>query len=77
MNDNYTNLFEYFQKMSSEYKQTTSEQFLEIDLTNKNPDLQSFPHPFRSGHYGDGIEPKTLIELRMIKLSGTIRNKPK
>jgi hypothetical protein len=63
--------------MSSENKQTTSEQILEIDLTNENLDLQSFPHPFYKGHYGVGIEPKTLIELRMMKLSGTIRNKPK
>lgn len=50
------------------------ENFL-IDLKNTNEDLEPFPHPFRSGHYGDGREPKSLIELRMMELSGIIRNK--
>jgi len=66
--------------MSSLTKQTTSEQIeniFEIDLSNQNLDLASFPHPFRSGHYGVGREPKSLIELQMMKLSGIIRNKSK
>ncbi|CAF3644890.1 unnamed protein product [Rotaria sp. Silwood1] len=50
---------------------------LAIDLTNKNKDLKLFPHPFYEGHYGVGCQPKTLIELNMIRLSGIIRSKPK
>ncbi|CAF1164628.1 unnamed protein product [Rotaria sordida] len=67
-------------KMSSQKKQTTSEQneeMLAIDLSNQNTDLTSFPHPFRSGSYGEGSQPKSLIELRMVELSGIIRNKLK
>ncbi len=67
-----------FQKMSSPLKQTTadpSEDILSIDLNNQNNDLKSFPHPFLRGHYGHGCEPKSKIELRMMELSGIIRNK--
>jgi hypothetical protein len=64
--------------MSSPLKQTTadpSEDILSIDLNNQNNDLKSFPHPFLRGHYGHGCEPKSKIELRMMELSGIIRNK--
>eukprot|EP01114_Cavostelium_apophysatum_P009160 TRINITY_DN2223_c0_g1_i1.p1 TRINITY_DN2223_c0_g1~~TRINITY_DN2223_c0_g1_i1.p1 ORF type:complete len:549 (-),score=74.01 TRINITY_DN2223_c0_g1_i1:57-1703(-) len=37
-----------------------------------------FPSPFRQGRYGDEYapRPKTLLELRMISISGAIRSKP-
>ncbi|CAF1051946.1 unnamed protein product [Adineta steineri] len=54
-----------------------TEEILKIDFTNQNADLPSFPHPFLSGNYGDGKIPKSLIELRMMNLSGNIRNKSK
>lgn len=50
---------------------------LTIDLTNRNEDLPNFPHPFQEGGYGVGCQPKTLTELNMIRVSGTIRSKPK
>ncbi|CAF3660059.1 unnamed protein product, partial [Rotaria sp. Silwood1] len=37
-----------------------------LGSNNQNTDLKSFPHPFRSGNYGEGSEPKTLIELQMM-----------
>ncbi|CAF3703325.1 unnamed protein product [Rotaria sp. Silwood1] len=66
--------------MSSQKKKTTSDQteeILAIDLKSRNTDLEPFPHPFYPGSYGDGCEPKTLIELTMMRLSGTIRTKLK
>ncbi|UJR21058.1 hypothetical protein I4U23_024158 [Adineta vaga] len=50
---------------------------LEINLTSENSDLKEFPHPFYAGYYGEGLEPKTLIELNLVKLSGCIRSKLK
>jgi hypothetical protein len=35
-----------------------------------------YPHPFQSGDYGIGAEPRTLVELSMMALSGSIRSKP-
>ncbi|CAF1078068.1 unnamed protein product [Didymodactylos carnosus] len=54
-----------------------TETVLNIDLTNKNTDLKPFPHPFYEGEYGAGCDPKTLVELTMMRLSGSIRTKSK
>ncbi|CAF2713941.1 unnamed protein product [Rotaria sp. Silwood2] len=66
--------------MSSCKKRTISEEtkdILTIDLTDRNTDLESFSHPFYRGGYGAGHQPKTLVELKMIRLSGSIRSKSK
>ncbi|CAF2776740.1 unnamed protein product [Rotaria sp. Silwood2] len=66
--------------MSSCRKRNSSDetsQIFEIDLTSTNNNLKPFPHPFYEGDYGEGCQPKTLIELNMTRLSGVIRSKAK
>jgi len=38
--------------------------------------LPPFPHPFLRGEYGTGAQPRTLVELEMMRLSGFIRGRP-
>eukprot|EP00007_Cunea_sp_BSH-02190019_P001220 CAMPEP_0174238042 /NCGR_PEP_ID=MMETSP0417-20130205/10139_1 /TAXON_ID=242541 /ORGANISM="Mayorella sp, Strain BSH-02190019" /LENGTH=771 /DNA_ID=CAMNT_0015316847 /DNA_START=94 /DNA_END=2409 /DNA_ORIENTATION=+ len=47
-------------------------------LRENNDDLGSSlpPTPFEEGDYGTGMCPLTLVELRMLQLSGAIRSKP-
>ncbi len=41
------------------------------------PELDPFPNPFVVGDYDCGArKPLTLVEIEMMMLSGTIRNKP-
>ncbi|CAF3289403.1 unnamed protein product [Rotaria sp. Silwood2] len=64
--------------MFSSKKKATSyqiEETLAIHFISQNTDLQPFRHPFRSGDYGDGSPPKTLVELQMMHLSSIIRTK--
>ncbi len=63
--------------MSSLKKQIISAETKPFDLTNQNKDLNPFPHPFYEGDYGVGCQPKTLVELTMMRLSGIIRSKTK
>ncbi|CAF2832430.1 unnamed protein product [Rotaria sp. Silwood2] len=66
--------------MSARKKKTTSaetEEILVIDPKKQNTDLEPFPHPFYTGGYSQGCEPKTLTELTMMHLSGIIRTKSK
>ncbi|KAJ3086167.1 hypothetical protein HK102_013454 [Quaeritorhiza haematococci] len=41
------------------------------------PKAKPFPTPFIQADYGDGADPKTLVELRMNALSASIRSKPR
>jgi len=63
--------------MSSAKRQDETKEELEIDLTSENTDLKPFPHPFYEGDYDTGCQPKTLIELNLMRLSGVIRSKSK
>jgi hypothetical protein len=46
-----------------------------IDLTSQKKDLNLFPHPFYASGYDIKCQPKTLVELAMMHLSGIIRSK--
>lgn len=45
-------------------------------LASRNPDLTEFPGPWDATDYGEGPEPYTRIELRMMAASGAVRDKP-
>ena len=50
-----------------------------LNFESLNKDLKEFVHPFVVGEVfdGNGLKPKTLIELTMMQLSGSIRSKDK
>lgn len=71
----------YRMSLTSTNKRTTTDSENEsnvgIHFESENKDLSEFPHPFVVGEVfdGNGLKPKTLVELSMMQLSGAIRSK--